>query len=144
MGGESPPGRNERPDKFEVGWPDAKAYGRRLDTDGPAAAAANRCRWDETPGRCEGGRIAPCRSDEIRLVSTSSLDRDESESTRDWGAPAPHRKTSRSPGEWQPISSPNPAVGDRWWLAYEGGGFVWDRRRGEPVNWVNKVRKITP
>ena len=40
-GGESPPGRNERPDEFEVGWPDAKSYGHRLDTDGPAA---NRCR----------------------------------------------------------------------------------------------------
>ena len=34
----------ERPDEFEVGWPDAKSYGHRLDTDGPAAAAANRCR----------------------------------------------------------------------------------------------------
>ena len=44
-GGEShPPGRNERPDEFEVGWSDAKAYGCRQDTDGPAAAAANRCR----------------------------------------------------------------------------------------------------
>ena len=108
-GGDShPPGRNERPDEFEVGRSDAKAYGCRQDTDGPAAAAGNRCRRDETPGRCEGGRFAPCRSDEIRLASTSSLDRDESESTRDWGAPAPHRKESRSPGEWQPIPSPKP------------------------------------
>ena len=78
---------------------------------------------DETKPQAavKGGRIAPSRLDEIRLASTSSLDRDESESTRDWGAPAPHRKMSRSPGEWQPISSPNPTVGDRWRLAYEGG-----------------------
>ena len=35
MRGEShPPGRNERPDEFEVGWSDAKAYGCRQDTDG--------------------------------------------------------------------------------------------------------------
>ena len=45
MGGEShPTRRNERPDEFEVGWSDAKAYGCHQDTDGPAAAAANRCR----------------------------------------------------------------------------------------------------
>ena len=38
-------GGNEQPDEFEVGWSDAKAYGCRQDTDGPAAAAAaNRCR----------------------------------------------------------------------------------------------------
>ena len=37
----------------------------------------------------KGGAIRLLRSDEIRLASTSSLDRDESESTRDWGAPAP-------------------------------------------------------
>ena len=43
-GGSHPPGRNERPDEFEVGWSDAKAYDCRQDTDGPAAAAANRCR----------------------------------------------------------------------------------------------------
>ena len=36
-----PPWRNEHPDEFEVGWSDAKAYGCRQDTDGPAAA--NRC-----------------------------------------------------------------------------------------------------
>ena len=38
MGGSHPRGRNERPDEFEVGWPGAKAYGCRQDTDGPAAA----------------------------------------------------------------------------------------------------------
>ena len=27
-----PPGQNERPDEFEVGWSDAKAYGCRQDT----------------------------------------------------------------------------------------------------------------
>ena len=44
-GGESHPrGRIERPDEFEVVWSDAKAYGCRQDTDGPTAAAANRCR----------------------------------------------------------------------------------------------------
>ena len=43
-GGSHPPWRNERPDEFEVGWSGAKVYGCRQDTDGPAAAAANRCR----------------------------------------------------------------------------------------------------
>ena len=42
-GRESPPLAKERPDEFEVGWSDAKAYGCHQDTDGPAAAAANRC-----------------------------------------------------------------------------------------------------
>ena len=41
------------------------------------------------------------------------------------GGESPHvaqtKFVQRSPGEWQPISSPNPAVGDRWRLAYEGG-----------------------
>ena len=37
-----PPWWNERPDEFEVGWAGAKTYGRRQDTEGPAAAAVNR------------------------------------------------------------------------------------------------------
>ena len=39
---------NERPDEFEVGWSGAKAYGRRQDTEGPAATAVNRPSVDET------------------------------------------------------------------------------------------------
>ena len=103
-GGVSLPWRNERPNESEECWPDAKSYGRRLEVDGPAnegsptgcegpgwagAAAANRCRRDETPGYDEGGRIAPCNSDEVRFASTSSLERDESESTRDCGGSSP-------------------------------------------------------
>ena len=37
------------------------------------------------------------------------------------GAPAPQRKASRSPGEWQLRSSLNPADCDRWRVAYEEG-----------------------
>ena len=144
MGGESPPGRNERPDEFEVGWPGAKAYGCRQDTDGPAAAAANRCRWDETPGLCEGGQFVPCRSDEIRLASTSSLDRDESESTRDWGGSSPPSQNdsiawrvaanfvsksrswrSLAASLWRGVSSETGAVESQW------------------TGWI-KLDKITP
>ena len=84
---------------------------------------------ERKPQAAVKGGDSPSRSDEIRLASTSSLDRDESESTRDWGAPAPHRKKSRSPGEWQPIPSPKPRSwrslatslrsGDSWRLACE-------------------------
>ena len=47
-GGEEihPPWRNERPDELEVGWAGAKAYGRRQDTEGPAAV--NRSSADES------------------------------------------------------------------------------------------------
>ena len=57
-GGESPPGRNERPDEFEVGWSDAKAYGCRQDTDGPAAAA-NRCDETKPQVAVKGGDSPP-------------------------------------------------------------------------------------
>ena len=66
-GGEShPPRRNERPDEFEVGWSGAKAYGCRQDTEGPAAAAANRSSADESSESLRllrGGVSLPCREE---------------------------------------------------------------------------------
>ena len=89
---------------------------------------------DETKPQAavKGGRIAPCRSDEIRLASTSSLDRDESESTMDWGGSSPPSQNESigwrmaanfvskfADGDRNFVSKF--ADGDRWRLAYEGG-----------------------